>query len=82
MAEAPTAYLSYVEVVRASATKLCAVHTREIAVQKFRQTRRQGVTAPMAYFAYVEVRARPTTTYGGIYACEGARSRPPLRHVP
>ena len=35
---------------------------------KSRETRRKGALAPMAYLAYVEVRARPTTKYHTVLA--------------
>ena len=42
MPEALMAYFAYAEVVRTSATTLCAVYAHEIAEQNFRQTRRTG----------------------------------------
>ena len=55
MAETPTAYLSYVEVVRASATKLCAVYAREES--RSRNFVRLGAPQPAdeGVYTYVEI---------------------------
>ena len=53
----------------------CTAPTKDLAGQKFCQTRRKGGRALTAYSVYAEVHGRPTTKYDGIYAREIMRSR-------
>ena len=69
MTEALIAYSSYVEVTRASATKLCAVYAREARCRNFV---RLGAPEPAddGVLSVRRVRRRGATTYDGIYARE------------